>query len=101
MVVPVATCKNKPSIKIDFSNNTIFYLSIHPRRVTVITGNYFTRYKVRYNIDNCFVKNGHLLIDFDIINPAGIYLLKVNNSNNRTRCEKCLKLTINTPERRY
>ena len=27
---------------------------------------------------------------------AGIYLLKVNNRNTRTRCEICLKLTINS-----
>ena len=32
--------------------------------------------------------------------PAGIYLLKVNNRNTRTRCEICLKLTIKIPERR-
>ena len=32
--------------------------------------------------------------------PAGIYLLKVNNKNTRTRCEICSKLTIKTPERR-
>ena len=32
--------------------------------------------------------------------PAGIYLLKVNNGNTRTRCEICSKLTIKTPERR-
>ena len=32
---------------------------------------------------------------------AGIYLLKVNNRNTRTRCEICSKLTINTPERRH
>ena len=25
-------------------------------------------------------------------NPAGIYLLKVSNRNNRTSCEMCLKL---------
>ena len=30
----------------------------------------------------------------------GIYLLKVNNRNTRTRCEICSKLTIKTPERR-
>ena len=35
-----------------------------------------------------------------IYDPAGIYLLKVNNRNTRTRCEICSKLTINTPERR-
>ena len=40
-------------------------------------------------------KNGHLRL-----NPAGIYLLKVNNRNTRTRCEICSKLTIKTPERR-
>ena len=32
--------------------------------------------------------------------PAGIFLLKVNNRNSRTRCEICSKLTIKTPERR-
>ena len=31
--------------------------------------------------------------------PAGIYLLKVNNRNTRTRCEICSKLTLMTPER--
>ena len=34
-------------------------------------------------------------------NPAGIYLLKINKKNTRTRCEICSKLTIKTPERRY
>ena len=33
-------------------------------------------------------------------NPAGIYLLKVNNRNTRTRCEICSKLAIKIPERR-
>ena len=32
------------------------------------------------------------------INPAGIYLLKVNNRNTRTRCEICSKLAIKTPK---
>ena len=32
--------------------------------------------------------------------PAGIYVLKVKHRNTRTRCEKCSKLTIKTPERR-
>ena len=31
-------------------------------------------------------------------NQAGIYLLKVNNRNNRTRCKIYSKLTINAPE---
>ena len=30
--------------------------------------------------------------------PVGIYLLKVNNRDTRTRCEMCSKLTIKTPE---
>ena len=33
-----------------------------------------------------------------ITNPAGIYLLKVNNGSTRTRCEICSKLTIKIPE---
>ena len=36
-----------------------------------------------------------------IYNPTGIYMLKVNNRNTRTRCEICSKLTIKTPERRH
>ena len=40
-------------------------------------------------------------ISAETSNPAGIYLLKVNNRNTRTRCEICSKLTINTPERRH
>ena len=34
------------------------------------------------------------------IDPANIYLVKVNNRNTRKRCEICSKLTIKTPERR-
>ena len=30
--------------------------------------------------------------------PAGIYLLKVNNRNTRTRCQICSKLTIKIPD---
>ena len=32
-----------------------------------------------------------------LLNPAGIYMFKVNNRNTRTRCEICLKFTIKTP----
>ena len=35
------------------------------------------------------------------IDPAGIYLLKVNQRNTKTRCEICSKLTIKTPERHW
>ena len=31
----------------------------------------------------------------------GIYQVKVNNRNTRTRCEICSKLTIKTPYRRH
>ena len=36
--------------------------------------------------------------DVNNVFPAGIYLLKVNKRNNRTRCETCSKLTITAPE---
>ena len=35
-----------------------------------------------------------------VIFSAGIYLLKVNHRNIKTRCEICSKLTIKTPEQR-
>ena len=35
------------------------------------------------------------------LNPAHIYLFKVNYRNTRKRCEICSKLTIKTPERRH
>ena len=37
----------------------------------------------------------------EILNTAGIYLLKVSNRSTRARCEICSKLTIKIPERRY
>ena len=37
---------------------------------------------------------------FTYVYLAGIYLLRVNNKNTRTRREICSKLTIKTPERR-
>ena len=39
-----------------------------------------------------------MLIELIRKNSAGIYLLKVNNRNTRTRCEICSKLTLKTPE---
>ena len=41
-----------------------------------------------------------LKFDPNFTNITGIYLLKVNNRNTRTRCEICSKLTIKIPERR-
>ena len=36
-----------------------------------------------------FKKIGIIIITTSSINPVGIYLLKVNNRNTRTRCETC------------
>ena len=45
------------------------------------------------------VQNKSLISEFPLEqNSAGIYLLKVNNRNTRTRCEICSQLTIKTPE---
>ena len=64
------------------------------------------------NVDSMYLTNskrstiGIILIRKNVLipsfneYPAGIYLLKVNNRNTRTRCEICSKLTIKTPERR-
>ena len=38
---------------------------------------------------------------FESIIPAGIYMLKVNNRNTRSRCKIWSKLTIKIPERRH
>ena len=43
------------------------------------------------------IRNSEKIITY----PAGIYLLKINNRNTRTRCEICSKLTVKTPERRH
>ena len=37
----------------------------------------------------------------DLHTPVGQYMFKVNNRNNRKRCEICSKLTTKTLERRY
>ena len=33
-------------------------------------------------------------------NPAGNYMIKINNRNTKIRCGICSKLTLKTPERR-
>ena len=56
-----------------------------------------TRKKVRKS----FINNAYDGVsNFSRGNPAGIYLLKVNNRNTRTRCEIYSKLTVKIPERR-
>ena len=47
------------------------------------------------------VFHGSIHSHIESTNPAGIYLLKVDNRNTRARCEICSKLTIKTPERRH
>ena len=44
------------------------------------------------------VFNNYMLHNSEIADPAGIYLLKVNNRNRRTRYGICSKLTIKTPQ---
>ena len=45
------------------------------------------------------IRSRFSLIILTGISPVGVYLLKVNNENVRTRREICSKLTIKTPER--
>ena len=65
-------------------------------------------FKIKVQIENHEIKStiSKVLLGITADNglttdPAGIYLLKVNNRNTRTRREICSKLTINTPERRH
>ena len=78
-------------------------LNRHPEKQTVFTRprtvpgdrSYSDAARIEVNKSN----NTNIKIFSD--SPAGIYLLKVNNRNTRTRCEICSKLTIKTPERRH
>ena len=45
--------------------------------------------------------DNHRLLHDSNLNPASIYLLKVNNRNTRTRCEIYSKLITKTQERRH
>ena len=45
-------------------------------------------------------KNIWFLKQLRVADPVGNYMFQVNNKRNRTRCEICSKLTIQTPERR-
>ena len=55
-----------------------------------------------YIINSFYIINKNWLAAIDVINdsknPAGIYVLKVNNRNTRTRCEISSKLIIKTPK---
>ena len=74
--------------------------------------NFHEHYQIFLLVDPCFFKVVYLIgvssksrktqkySYFCYIFPDGIYLLKINNRNTRTRCEICSKLTIKTSERR-
>ena len=46
-------------------------------------------------------KTIYVLINDALAIPGGIYLLKGNYRNTRTRCKICSQLTIKTPEPRH
>ena len=72
-------------------------------QVHIVWYNTFYGYIVLDKLQYFNCKNGGTKIQRPIkirTFPAGIYLLKVNNRNTRTRCEICSMLTIKTPERR-
>ena len=79
--------------------NHIFMTSF--KYAILLRGILCTEYKNEQSLErlNYITKLGvssHLSLFSD---PAGIYLLKVNNRKTRARCEICSKLTIKTPER--
>ena len=51
---------------------------------------------VRFNVDKRICSQV-FLYHLDTFYPAGIYMFKGNNRNNRTRCEICSNLIIKTP----
>ena len=54
-----------------------------------------------FSFQNLLVKHKSVLVQYyDLQFPVGIWLLKINNSNTRTRCEICSKLTTKASERR-
>ena len=38
-------------------------MTVHPGRFSIVTNNYFVTNKIWYNICDCIIKNGHLLIN--------------------------------------
>ena len=95
-----------------YSSGTFSYLTfeffksvmiLNPEFISSFSRNYFNFKSnvlpresfTKQNIYERCSREGYLLWHY----PMGIYLLKVNNRNTRTRCEICSKLTIKTPER--
>ena len=64
-----------------------------PRKVVDNNAEIFEEKQITNEFNNFLINVGP--------SPVGIYLLKVNNRNTRTRCEICSKLTIKTSERRH
>ena len=64
---------------------------------------YWILQKTKGILYDCTQLSGGNLIDYRLgvtSIPAGIHVFKVNNRNNRTRCEICSELTIKTLKRR-
>ena len=57
---------------------------------------------VKCNLNNpdLYLEDFSHIKNVKAINPANIYLFKVNNRNVAKRCDVCSKLTIKTPARR-
>ena len=52
----------KVFIETVFVKNKIFYMTVHPGRVSIVTNNYFVRNKIWHNVCDCILKSGHLLV---------------------------------------
>ena len=57
--------------------------------------------RLYFNLNECCCGNTQELLEHLLFRDAsGSGMFKINNINNRRRCELCSKLTIKTPERR-
>ena len=57
-----------------------------------------TKFLKSLNVQDCMSIN--IFIEQLNMKSSGFYLFKGSNGNTRKMCKMCLKLTINTPERR-
>ena len=79
-----------------------------PGRLLIVLCTFNLRHMSRGKLVIWFVMMRHwsdmvrrLSSDFALtINPANIYMFKINDKNNTKRCDICSKLTIKTSERR-
>ena len=64
--------------------------------------NFFFPFAIFNSVRNESIIEHNTLLNIQRVrNPAGIYLLTVNNRSTTTSCEICSKLTTKTPERRH